>query len=106
MIETIIWVIVGSVIFTITLWVLKHVCRAKYGRGIEVIADPKSRPKVTVGLLIPIFIGSFTPHINCLLFITGIIVLIIGYAMDDIRFINLPKWLINIINILKHEIRY
>lgn len=99
------WAVVGIIVFTTTLWVIKHIRGTKWV-GLERVIDPESKFEPNVGWMILIILFSFTPALNIAFFFAGIIVLGIGYAGEDIRFVNPPKWLTFIINILSHEIHY
>lgn len=86
-----IWLMMGVIISSITIWVHRHTygVTREHGEWVADLDDPAPFP---MWFLLSVVIVSFTPIVNVSLFIVGIMIWIINYAGDDIRLGNLPKW--------------
>jgi len=86
-----IWLIVGIILLTITIWVHRHTYGVTLEHG-EYVADLDNPASVPMWLLLSVVVVSFIPVANVLLFILGVMTWLISYAEDDVRLGNLPKW--------------
>lgn len=86
-----IWLIVGIILFTITIWVHRHTYGVIREHG-EYVADLDDPAPFPMWLLLSVVVASFIPVVNVILFIVGIIEWLISYAEDNVRLGNLPKW--------------
>jgi len=86
-----IWLMVGVIILTITIWVHRHTygVTRKHGEYVADLDDPAPFP---MWLLLSVVVVSFIPIANVVLFITGMIIWFINYTEDEVRLGNLPKW--------------
>lgn len=86
-----IWLIVGIILLTITIWVHRHTygVTREHGEYVADLDDPTSFP---MWLLLSVVVVSFIPTVNVILFILGMMGWLINYVEDDIRLGNLPKW--------------
>ena len=86
-----IWLIVGIILLTITIWVHRHTYGTTYEYG-ECVADLDYPAPFPMWLLLSVVAVSFIPIVNVILFILGMMGWLINYAEDDVRLGNLPKW--------------
>lgn len=86
-----IWLIVGIILFTITIWVHRHTYGVTWEHG-EYVADLDNPAPFPMWLLLSVVAVSFIPIVNVILFILGMMGWLINYAEDDVRLGNLPKW--------------
>lgn len=86
-----IWLIVGIILLTITIWVHRHTYGVTWEHG-EYVADLDNPASVPMWLLLSVVVVSFIPIANVLLFILGMMGWLISYAENDVRLGNLPKW--------------
>lgn len=86
-----IWMMVGVIMLTITIWVHRHTYGVIYEHG-EYVANLDDPAPFPMWLFLSVVVVSFTPIVNVILFISGMIEWIINYVEDDIRLGNLPKW--------------
>lgn len=86
-----IWLIVGIILLTITIWVHRHTYGVTWEHG-EYVADLDDPAPFPMWLLLSVVVVSFIPTVNVILFILGMMGWLINYVEDDIRLGNLPKW--------------
>lgn len=86
-----IWLIVGIILLTITIWVHRHTYGVTWEHG-EYVADLDDPAPFPMWLLLSVVVISFIPTVNVILFILGMMGWLINYVEDDIRLGNLPKW--------------
>ena len=86
-----IWLIVGIILLTITIWVHRHTYGVTWEHG-EYVADLDDPAPFPMWLLLSVVVVSFIPTVNVILFILGIMGWLINYVEDDVRLGNLPKW--------------
>lgn len=86
-----IWLIVGIILLTITIWVHRHTYGVTWEHG-EYVADLDNPAPFPMWLLLSVVAVSFIPIVNVILFILGMMGWLINYAEDDVRLGNLPKW--------------
>lgn len=86
-----IWLIVGIILLTITIWVHRHTYGVTWEHG-EYVADLDNPAPFPMWLLLSVVAVSFIPIVNVILFILSMMVWLINYAEDDVRLGNLPKW--------------
>lgn len=86
-----IWLIVGIILLTITIWVHRHTYGVTWEHG-EYVADLDNPAPFPMWLLLSVVAVSFIPIVNVILFILGMMAWLINYAEDDVRLGNLPKW--------------
>lgn len=86
-----IWLIVGIILLTITIWVHRHTYGVTWEHG-EYVADLDNPAPLPMWLLLSVVVVSFIPIVSVLLFILGMMAWLINYAEDDVRLGNLPKW--------------
>lgn len=86
-----IWLIVGIILLTITIWVHRHTYGVihEYGEWVTDLDNPAPFP---MWLLLSAVAVSFIPIVNVLLFILGMMGWLINYVENDVRLGNLPKW--------------
>lgn len=92
-----IWVMVGVIMLTITIWVHRHTYGVIYKHGEhgehgEYVADLDDPAPFPRWLLLSAVVVSLIPVVNVILFIVGMMEWIINYVEDDVRLGNLPKW--------------
>lgn len=86
-----IWLIVGIILLTITIWVHRHTYGVTWEHG-EYVADLDDPAPFPMWLLLSVVVVSFIPTVNVILFILGMMGWLINYVEDDVRLGNLPKW--------------
>lgn len=86
-----IWLIVGIILLTITIWVHRHTYGVTWEHG-EYVADLDNPAPFPMWLLLSVVVASLIPIVNVILFILGMMGWLINYAEDDVRLGNLPKW--------------
>ena len=86
-----IWLIVGIILLTITIWVHRHTYGVIHEHG-EWVADLNDPAPFPMWLLLSVVVVSFIPLVNVSLFISGVITWLIDYWNANIRLGNLPKW--------------
>lgn len=86
-----IWLIVGVIMLTITIWVHRHTYGAIYKHG-EYVADLDDPAPFPMWLLLSVVVVSFIPIVNVILFLIGMMGWFINCAENDVRLGNLPKW--------------
>lgn len=86
-----IWLIVGIILLTITIWVHRHTYGVTWEHG-EYVADLDDPAPLPMWLLLSVVVVSFIPLVNVSLFISGVITWLIDYGNANIRLGNLPKW--------------
>ena len=97
------WLIVSTLILTITVWVHKHTYGTVYYHG-EYIANLADRVPFPMWLLILFIIISFTPMANVIAFCIGVVAYLMNYVSNDIALGNLPKWAKSITEFFTMEI--
>lgn len=85
------WLIVGIIILTITIWVHRHTYGVFYEHG-ECVADLDDPAPFPRWFLLSAVVVSFTPIVNIILFLIGMTIWGIFHVDDNIRLGNLPKW--------------
>jgi len=86
-----IWLMVGVMILTITIWVHRHTYGVTWKHD-EFVADLDDPAPFPMWLLLSVVVVSFIPLVNVALFLIGMMGWIINYAEDDVRLGNPPKW--------------
>jgi hypothetical protein len=74
-----IWLIVGVVILTITIWVRRHTYGVTYKHG-KYVADLDNPTSFPMWLLLVLVVASFIPIVNIILFIVTMMEWLIGYS--------------------------
>ena len=98
------WIIVSSIMLTITIWVHRHTYGVirQNGKWVADLDDPNQCP---LWLLIVATIVFFIPILNITVFCAGALAWLAVYKIEDeIRLGNLPKWLKSVLEFLNRQV--
>lgn len=100
--SVVVWILVSAIFFALTFYVHRHTYETDYQHGKWVVLNsPVSFPR---WLLIVMLVVCFTPYLNLAGFLSGAIMWIIAYSLNDIRLGKLPKALTNLGNFLNKQV--
>lgn len=102
--DIIIFLIIGAVLFCITVWVHRHTYFTVYEFGKGYIADLEQPMELQVWMVIIMAIFAIIPIVNIVAFMIGAMGWGINYSCDEIRLGNTPKWCKAIQNFLTKEV--
>ena len=87
-----IWLMVGVIMLTITIWVHRHTYGTIYHEG-KYVADLDDRAPFPMWLLLVMVACSLIPIFNIIVFVAGAVMWFTCYFDDGIKLVPVPKWI-------------